>query len=115
MLREATERLRDAGIDSPRWDAEQLLAFVAEVPRSRLVSLDSLRDDQRHRFDELVRRRSDRVPLQHLTGTVGFRYIDLEVGAGVFVPRPETEVVAGGGIGPPPGHPGEPAAGAPCR
>ncbi|HVE98708.1 MAG TPA: peptide chain release factor N(5)-glutamine methyltransferase, partial [Mycobacteriales bacterium] len=42
-----------------------------------------------------VARRAARVPLQHLTGVVGFRYLDLDVGPGVFIPRPETEVVVG--------------------
>ena len=42
---------------------------------------------------DLVSRRAARVPLQHLTGSVGFRYVELEVGPGVFVPRPETESV----------------------
>ena len=87
--------LERAGIDSPRWDAEQLAAFVAGVPRSRLAALDGLDAEAVARFRDLVERRARRVPLQHLTGSVGFRYIDLEVGAGVFIPRPETEVVAG--------------------
>ena len=47
-------------------------------------------------YSELVEARPRRVPLQHLTGSAAFRYVDLEVGPGVFVPRPETEVVAGG-------------------
>ncbi|MDX6374638.1 MAG: release factor glutamine methyltransferase, partial [Nocardioidaceae bacterium] len=50
-------------------------------------------DEQNAAYDELVARRAKRVPLQHLTGSVGFRYIELEVGPGVFVPRPETESV----------------------
>src|SRR5690606_22663147 len=45
-------------------------------------------------FDDLVSRRAERVPLQHLTGTAPFRYLELLVGPGVFVPRPETEQVA---------------------
>ena len=45
------------------------------------------------RYGDLVTRRAARVPLQHLTGSVGFRYLELEVGPGVFVPRPETESV----------------------
>ena len=95
LLRAAVGRLEAAGVDSPQWDAEQLLAFAAGVPRGRLALLDSLDAAQSQQFDELVARRSQRVPLQHLTGSVGFRYIDLDVGPGVFVPRPETEVVAG--------------------
>jgi release factor glutamine methyltransferase len=95
LLRAAIERLDAAGVDSPEWDAEQLAALVAGVPRSRLALVAHLDAAQTQRFDELVAQRAQRVPLQHLTGSVGFRYIELEVGAGVFVPRPETEVVAG--------------------
>jgi release factor glutamine methyltransferase len=95
MLRAATERLRAAGVDSAQWDVEQLAAFVAGVSRSRLAVLTELDAACAARFEELVARRADRVPLQHLTGSVGFRYIDLDVGPGVFIPRPETEVVAG--------------------
>jgi release factor glutamine methyltransferase len=95
LLRDSAARLEAAGIESPRWDAEQLAAFVAGVPRTALHALRGLGDDQAERLRELVERRAARVPLQHLTGSVGFRYIDLSVGAGVFVPRPETELVAG--------------------
>jgi release factor glutamine methyltransferase len=95
LLRAATERLDAAGVDSPRWDAEQLAAFVIGVPRSSLALTADLDDAQMQRFHDLVAKRVQRIPLQHLTGSVGFRYIDVEVGAGVFVPRPETEMVAG--------------------
>jgi release factor glutamine methyltransferase len=60
---------------------------------SDLLLVDDLDEHQASAYDELVGRRADRVPLQHLTGSVGFRYIELEVGPGVFVPRPETESV----------------------
>jgi release factor glutamine methyltransferase len=46
-------------------------------------------------FEELLARRERREPLQHLTGSVGFRHLELAVGPGVFVPRPETEMLAG--------------------
>lgn len=95
LLRAAAGRLEAAGVDSPQWDAEQLAAFVAGVPRSQLALVRHLNDEQAAKFNTLIDRRADRVPLQHLTGSVGFRYVDLEVGPGVFVPRPETEVVAG--------------------
>jgi release factor glutamine methyltransferase len=98
LLREATRRLEAAGVDSARWDVEQLLAFAAGVPRSRLATLDAVSPEVTGTFRSLVDRRVERVPLQHLTGSVGFRYIELDVGAGVFVPRPETEVVAGAAI-----------------
>ncbi|GAB3944685.1 hypothetical protein GCM10027614_35250 [Micromonospora vulcania] len=59
---------------------------------------DDLTGDEVARLDELVRRRVAREPLQHLTGRAGFRHLDLAVGPGVFVPRPETELLAGWGV-----------------
>jgi release factor glutamine methyltransferase len=49
-------------------------------------------------YDDLVTRRATREPLQHLTGTAAFRHVELKVGPGVFVPRPETELLAGWAI-----------------
>lgn len=95
LVREAAATLGAAGVESARWDAEQLAAFVAGVPRAKLPLAERLTAEQAERFHQLVRRRAARVPLQHLTGAVGFRYIELMVGPGVFVPRPETESVAG--------------------
>lgn len=95
LVRAAVRRLEAAGVDSPQWDAEQLAAYVAGVPRSRLVLTADLDPGQAEQFEQLVEQRAARVPLQHLVGSVGFRYLDLVVGSGVFVPRPETEVVAG--------------------
>lgn len=88
----ATRALADAGVDSPRVDAEELAAHVLGVRRGKLA-LAGWREGQRERFRELVERRAARVPLQHLVGRVGFRHLDLLVGPGVFVPRPETESV----------------------
>ena len=90
----ATARLSDAGVDSPEHDARALAVHVLGLGRpSDLLMVDALDPDQAQAYDGLVARRADRVPLQHLTGSVGFRYIELEVGPGVFVPRPETESV----------------------
>lgn len=90
----ATETLTDAGVASPEHDARALAVHVLGLAKpSDLLLADALDDEQRAAFDELVSRRAARVPLQHLTGSVGFRYIELEVGPGVFVPRPETESV----------------------
>jgi len=94
LLAEATARLRDAGVASPDYDAAELLAHVAGVSRLQL-GLIELTDQQKIRYDELVARRAAREPLQHLTGTAAFRYRELVVGPGVFVPRPETEVLVG--------------------
>ncbi len=98
-LSAAAVRLADAGVASPRHDAEALAAHVLGVGRSALLARDAFDADQVERYEELVAERARRVPLQHLTGVVGFRYLDLDVGPGVFVPRPETELLAGWGIG----------------
>jgi release factor glutamine methyltransferase len=76
-------------------DAELLLAHVLAVPRGRLLVLDDVPDDAVARFTALIDQRADRVPLQHLTGRAPFRALELAVGPGVFVPRPETELLAG--------------------
>jgi release factor glutamine methyltransferase len=59
------------------------------------LGLIELTDQQKSQYDGLVARRAAREPLQHLTGTAAFRYRELAVGPGVFVPRPETEVLVG--------------------
>jgi release factor glutamine methyltransferase len=92
---DAQKRLAEAGVASPRHDAETLAAFVLGCPRSRLLVAGDLSAGQQIVFRELVARRAARVPLQHLTGSAAFRYLEVAVGPGVFVPRPETEVVAG--------------------
>ncbi len=95
-VRAAARRLEQAGVASPRHDAEALAAHVLGRPRHE-VTVAVLRGDQLElgdAFDELVAERARRVPLQHLTGTAPFRDLELAVGPGVFVPRPETEVVA---------------------
>ena len=94
-VRDAARVLADAGVASPRHDAEELAAYVLGVSRSRLVLLDRLPAEATERYAALVRERADRVPLQHLTGVAGFRRLELAVGPGVFVPRPETEVLVG--------------------
>lgn len=98
LLEAASEMLEAAGVPSPRHDAETLLSHITGIPRMSLTSRARVDGAQRAAFDELVRARARRVPLQHLTGVAGFRYVDVEVGPGVFVPRPETEVVAGWAI-----------------
>jgi len=76
-------------------DAELLLAHVLGVSRTALLTMDDLPDDAAARFTVLLGQRADRVPLQHLTGRAPFRHLELAVGPGVFVPRPETEQLAG--------------------
>ncbi|MDQ1540682.1 MAG: release factor glutamine methyltransferase [Actinomycetota bacterium] len=91
----AHDRLAAAGVPSPRHDAETLAAFVLGCPRGHLHVAGDLSAGQHTVYAELVARRARRIPLQHLTGSAAFRYIEVAVGPGVFVPRPETEVVAG--------------------
>lgn len=98
LLAEATTRLARAGVASPGYDAAELLAQVLATTRSRLALVESVDEETRTAFDALVHRRAAREPLQHLTGTAAFRYVELAVGPGVFVPRPETELLAGWGI-----------------
>jgi release factor glutamine methyltransferase len=97
-LASAVADLAAAGIASPRVDAELLAAHVLGVPRGRLLLMDSLRAEELGRFTALVAERVKRIPLQHLLGTAAFRHLELQVGDGVFVPRPETELLAGWGI-----------------
>jgi release factor glutamine methyltransferase len=89
----AAALLAEAGIDSARCDAEQLAAHLAGVDRGRLPLLDSPRDEFFERYREAVTARSRRVPLQHVTGTASFGPVQLHVGPGVFIPRPETESI----------------------
>jgi len=95
LLTEAAERLREAGVASPEHDAAELLAHVLGTDRSRLPLVDEVPADAVERYDALVARRAAREPLQHLTGEAWFRHVRLEVGPGVFTPRPETELLTG--------------------
>jgi release factor glutamine methyltransferase len=95
----ASASLAAEGVPSPEADALALAAFalgsdVADV-RRRMVMLDEADEGFLDRYAGLVAERASRIPLQHLTGRAGFRGLELSVGPGVFVPRPETEYVAG--------------------
>lgn len=90
---DAAVTLAEAGIDSARWDAEQLAAHLVGTDRGRLGLLESADDDFLGRYREVVTARSQRVPLQHLLGTAPFGPVLLHVGPGVFIPRPETEAL----------------------
>lgn len=93
VLRSAAARLADAGVPSPRHDAEALAGHVLGVARGEVTCLRELTADQAVAFWRLVDRRANREPLQHLTGQAGFRHLCLAVGPGVFIPRPETEIM----------------------
>ncbi|HEX6934455.1 MAG TPA: peptide chain release factor N(5)-glutamine methyltransferase [Streptosporangiaceae bacterium] len=92
----AVVRLAEAGVESPRADAELMAAHRHGVSRSELNLVADADFDPR--FWDDVARRESREPLQHITGVAYFRYLELEVGPGVFVPRPETEVMTGWAI-----------------
>ena len=88
----ATTDLAQAGIDSARTDAELLAAHVLGVERGRLSFAD-VPEEFFDRYSDAVSTRVRRVPLQHITGMAPFGPLRLEVGPGVFIPRPETEAL----------------------
>jgi len=89
----ATATLAHAGIDSARIDAELLAAYAAGTERGRLALLDAVGTGFHDRFSDAIAARARRIPLQHITGTAAFGPVQLEVGPGVFIPRPETEAL----------------------
>ncbi|MCR2827718.1 peptide chain release factor N(5)-glutamine methyltransferase [Microbacterium sp. zg.Y909] len=97
-LRAATDLLQRAGVASADVDAQLLLAHVLGVGRGELhaaaVRGDTVSAGHAGVFADLLERRAAREPLQHLTGLAPFRHLEVKVGPGVFVPRPETETVA---------------------
>ena len=95
LVADAAARLAEAGVASPEHDAGELLAHVLGITRGRLGLVGMVTAQQAASYAALVGRRAGREPLQHLTGTAAFRYVELSVGPGVFVPRPETELLAG--------------------
>jgi release factor glutamine methyltransferase len=95
LLDDAAARLAGAGVESPLADARLLLAHVLGIGLPQLPLVDDVAPSQVREYDALVARRAAREPLQHLTGAAWFRHVQLAVGPGVFVPRPETELLAG--------------------
>ncbi|WP_439032500.1 peptide chain release factor N(5)-glutamine methyltransferase [Gordonia terrae] len=98
-VRFAATRLAEAGIDSPRRDAEWLMAHVLGVDVGRLVMVDAIDEPRRRAFRDAVEQRAQRIPLQHIIGSAAFGPLDLAVGPGVFVPRPETEYLLEWAVG----------------
>ncbi|HTU98609.1 MAG TPA: peptide chain release factor N(5)-glutamine methyltransferase [Solirubrobacteraceae bacterium] len=100
LLAAATGRLAAAGVDTPRLDAEVLLAFVLGVDRARLVIDRSagLAAEAASRFEALVARREAREPVAYITGRRAFRRIELAVDRRVLIPRPETELLVEVGL-----------------
>jgi len=105
---EATTLLEEAGVHSPRTDAELLAAHVVGVERTRLGLVPLVDPEVIERYRALVARRAERVPLQYLTGVSSMGDIDLQVGPGVFVPRPETELLFAWALAFLEGHPAHP-------
>ena len=95
LLADAAATLRTAGVDNPDVDARLLLQAATGMTSSQLLITDRIGAVAAESFAELVRRRATREPLQHITGIAYFRHVELKVGPGVFVPRPETEVMTG--------------------
>ena len=90
----AAERFESAGIETPRVDAELLMAAATGGTRSEVAAdLVTADDAQLTRFDGSVERRLTREPLQHIVGSVGFRRIELAVDQRALIPRPETELL----------------------
>ena len=95
LLSRGSQLLASAGIDSAEVDAQLLAAHVLGISRGELQAQLFL-DPEISQADELLElfhKRSERIPLQHLTGVAYFRNLTLAVGPGVFIPRPETEGV----------------------
>ncbi|MDQ0613197.1 release factor glutamine methyltransferase [Microbacterium sp. W4I4] len=96
-LRAIAQQLTDAGVPDPGVDAELLIGHVLGLGRGELQAAvirgGALGEAESAQLDGLVARRAAREPLQHLTGRAAFRHLELEVGPGVFIPRPETEMV----------------------
>jgi release factor glutamine methyltransferase len=101
LLREvvahAVEKLGSVGIENPQVDVELLVGHVLELSRgqvqSALIADAEIDDEKLKQLNDLFGRRFAREPLQHLTGVAYFRQLELKVGRGVFIPRPETESV----------------------
>jgi release factor glutamine methyltransferase len=93
----ASEKLSAAGVPSPQADATWLLCHILETDRSELLTritfAQDLAAEQLDAFLVALARREKREPLQHITGKAAFRSLELSVGPGVFIPRPETEQV----------------------
>ena len=98
VLATARETLTPAGVTDPAVDATLLLAHVLGASRGDIQLKETLghtlSDADLAAYDAVIARRAAREPLQHITGTAPFRYLEHLVGPGVFVPRAETEILA---------------------
>lgn len=94
-LRRAAQRLAEGPSPSPEPEARTLVAHVLSIAPGRLALATALEDDEVAALDAAVARRVAGEPVQHITGVAYFRTTQLQVGPGVFVPRPETEAMTG--------------------
>ena len=109
LIHRCAEYLREAGVDTPEHDVKLIMADVLGCSPSDVESAAIMRTDVRalcakygrdddaelvHTFKHMVCRRHAREPLQYIVGHAPFRYLDLKVGPGVFIPRQETELIA---------------------
>jgi release factor glutamine methyltransferase len=95
---EAERILADAGVASPRVDAELIAAHVLGVARGKLLLTPLVDREVIEAIAQVVHQRAKRIPLQHLLGWAAMGTVTLEVGPGVFVPRPETELLLEWGL-----------------
>lgn len=97
LVHAAAQRLAAAGVADPLVDAELLVGHLRGARRGEvqaaIIRGDTVDESESAELEVLVTRRAAREPLQHITGTAPFRHLELAVGPGVFVPRPETETV----------------------
>ncbi|MCG7458884.1 peptide chain release factor N(5)-glutamine methyltransferase [Corynebacterium tuberculostearicum] len=93
-LRRGVQRLRAAGVASPEWDARIMAAHLMHCGHMDIPLDQSPMPGFDVAFDALLRRREAREPLQYVLGSAWFGPLELKVGPGVFIPRPETEVMA---------------------
>lgn len=98
VLQEAAARLAEAGVATPAQDVRLLMQHVLGVDYTGFVLATQIDSSQLAEFDDLVRRRSAREPLQLITGRAPFRNLEIQVAPGVFIPRPETEIVVEAGL-----------------
>ena len=94
LIAEATRELSDAGVASPRVDAELIAAHVLDTERGRIFTYENFSSAQANSFKSYIDTRCSHVPVQYIIGVAPFRYLEIEVGPGVLIPRPETELVA---------------------
>lgn len=95
-IQKSADFLAKKEVDSPRLQAELLLAHVLKLPRMKLyLNFErALTEPETNTFRELVKRRAQREPLQHITGSTSFCGLEIAVNRHVLVPRPETELLA---------------------